>query len=252
MTRLEARHRAIVAAFTRHEVRFVLVGGVACQAHGWTGATRDVDVTVAVDDANTARVEAALVELGARNPAVGALGTSFQTRLGRVELLRDTDGVGDYAAWHRRAQVIDLGDGLRAPVGHPDDLLRSKEAAGREKDRAQLPAIRRDLIVAGALASEQARGPIRQPDAHQPRHLVQLLGERPAQRTMGMVWDRAAAAVDDYRGRHAITDERDALGPSPPPGSPQAADRRELERMLERAQRIIEPGTELEPPGHRA
>lgn len=33
----------------------------------------------------------------------------------------------------------------------PDDILRSKEAAGREKDRAALPQMRQDFRDAGVL-----------------------------------------------------------------------------------------------------
>ena len=36
-------------------------------------------------------------------------------------------------------------------VAAPDDILRSKEAAGREKDRAVLPQMRQDFLDAGAL-----------------------------------------------------------------------------------------------------
>jgi len=47
----------MIAALARHRVEFVLVGGTACQVYGWTGTTKDVDVTVAIDDANVARVD---------------------------------------------------------------------------------------------------------------------------------------------------------------------------------------------------
>lgn len=36
----------------------------------------------------------------------------------------------------------DLGDGLIAPVAALEDVIRSKEAANREKDRAALPTLR--------------------------------------------------------------------------------------------------------------
>ena len=49
---IEPRHRALLDVLVRHEVRFVLVGGVALQLRGFTGGTRDVDVTIATDDVN--------------------------------------------------------------------------------------------------------------------------------------------------------------------------------------------------------
>ena len=48
-------------------------------------------------------------------------------------------------------ESIRLGEGLTVVVAAPGDILRSKEAAGREKDRAALPQMRRDFIDAGAL-----------------------------------------------------------------------------------------------------
>jgi hypothetical protein len=35
-------------------------------------------------------------------------------------------------------------------VAAPDDILRSKEAAGREKDRAALTQVRQDFLDSGA------------------------------------------------------------------------------------------------------
>jgi hypothetical protein len=35
---IDAGHRVLLATLTRHDVAFVLVGGVALQAHGFTAA----------------------------------------------------------------------------------------------------------------------------------------------------------------------------------------------------------------------
>jgi hypothetical protein len=37
---IDAGHRVLLATLARHDVAFVLVGGVALQAHGFTAATR--------------------------------------------------------------------------------------------------------------------------------------------------------------------------------------------------------------------
>lgn len=246
---VDARHHAILAAFARHDVAFVLIGGVGCQAYGWTRATIDVDVTIAIDDANVARANAARGELGARHPAVGPHGTSFATALGRLELMRETDAVGGFSQWRARAQLIDLGDSVKVLVGHPDDLLASKEHANRDKDREQLPGIRRDFITAGVLDASLARGSVEM--APQPRHLVTLLGARPPSGVAGRVWDSTADAVRDYRARYAIDDAEHALGSTPPAGSSQAAQRDELQRAITRARTIIRrhaPGSDAAHP----
>lgn len=48
----DAQHRELLRVLTSHKVDFVLVGGVALQVHGISGATRDVDVTISVDEPN--------------------------------------------------------------------------------------------------------------------------------------------------------------------------------------------------------
>lgn len=86
--KIEADHRTLLEVFARHDVRFVLVGGVALQLHGYSGTTLDVDVTIAVDAANGERVEAALAALKAQPYLPGARGSSYRTRFGRIESTR--------------------------------------------------------------------------------------------------------------------------------------------------------------------
>ncbi len=52
--------KAILAAFEREEVRYVLVGSMAMAAQGLVRATRDIDFFIAPDEANIARVKRAL------------------------------------------------------------------------------------------------------------------------------------------------------------------------------------------------
>jgi hypothetical protein len=81
----------------------------------------------------------------------GPFGTVFATKYGRLEIVRRAHAIGHYADWLRGARKHRLGEGLTVVVAAPDDILRSKEAAGREKDRAALPQMRQDFIDAGAL-----------------------------------------------------------------------------------------------------
>jgi hypothetical protein len=54
-----------------------------------------------------------------------------------LDLVFAPDGIETFdAAWQRRIEV----EGF--PVCHPDDIIRSKEAANRAKDRESLPRLR--------------------------------------------------------------------------------------------------------------
>src|ERR671930_189845 len=57
---------AITATLAAHEVDYVLIGGVAVQAHGYIRATNDLDIVAAPELANLSRLGEALVELHAR------------------------------------------------------------------------------------------------------------------------------------------------------------------------------------------
>jgi hypothetical protein len=145
---LAAQQIELLRALARHGVEFVVVGGVAAQVHGWRGATVDLDIAVSTDDSNVHRLNRALASVGAGQGRVGAFGTAFQTMHGRLEIVRRAHAIGHYEDWLRGAREHELADGLAVVVAAPADILRSKEAAGREKDRAALPQMRLDFLDA--------------------------------------------------------------------------------------------------------
>lgn len=248
MTTPDARHRALLSVLAAHDVRFVLVGGVALQLHGYTAATRDVDITIATDAANTRRLDAALAALNARPYLAGTRGTAYHTDHGQLEVMRLTDGVGDYTAWAQHATTTQLTDGLRVQIGSASDLLLAKENAGRSKDLDVLPRARAELLASGALDPTDIRGPVATlptpivPDAR----YEASLGPRPDTRRGRGLWDHATQLLTDYRTRWQISDGSPLLGDPPPGGSDQAADRAAVERQLDRLQRMLT--SEREPP----
>jgi hypothetical protein len=74
----------------------------------------------------------------------GGLGTSFETQYGRLEIVRRADGIGRYDDWMRKASELEF-EHLTIVVASAEDIVKSKEASGREKDRAALPGMRRDF-----------------------------------------------------------------------------------------------------------
>lgn len=134
----------LLHALLRNGVDFVVVGGVAAQLRGWAGATADLDIAVSSEETNATRINRALAEVGLMKTDVGGLGTSFETKFGRLEIVRRADGVGVYGDWMRNATEMEV-DHLVIVVAAPEDIVRSKEASNREKDRAVLPGMRRDF-----------------------------------------------------------------------------------------------------------
>lgn len=134
----------LLHALLRNRVDFVIVGGVAAQLRGWAGATIDLDIAVASNESNAERINRALAEVGLMKADVGGLGTSFETEYGRLEIVRRADGIGMYDDWMRNATEMEF-DHLTIVVAATDDIVKSKEASNREKDRAVLPGMRRDF-----------------------------------------------------------------------------------------------------------
>jgi hypothetical protein len=104
---------------------------------------------ILVRDENVQRINRALAEMGAGEPQIGQFGTAFDTRYGRLELVRKADGIGEYEDWLRNAGEKELEQGLAITVAAPEDILTSKRAAGRAKDLATLDQMRADFGVAG-------------------------------------------------------------------------------------------------------
>ena len=143
-------------------VRFVLIGGMAAILHGDVGVTLDLDVVPEREADNLERLAAALRALGARIRAADApAGLAFDCtgaffrRLPEDSILNLTTAAGDldlafcpsgtqgYADLERDAAQIEAAEGARILVASLADVVRSKEAANREKDRIALPRLRR-------------------------------------------------------------------------------------------------------------
>jgi hypothetical protein len=65
---------------------------------------------------------------------------SFASPLGYVDVFRETQAVGGFDQLNDRAEEVEVA-GLRIRIADLDDIIASKEAADRPKDRAQLPLL---------------------------------------------------------------------------------------------------------------
>lgn len=148
--------RRIFEALADRGVEYVLIGGLAVQAHGHTRTTQDVDLVPADDPANLARLSAALEAVGAR-PAGQAKRTpqkplvlpstgiaSLDTDAGGVDVHFSPPGAQAFGDLRRRALIVEL-DAITVPVASRDDLIAMKRAAGRPIDRGDVIALTEPL-----------------------------------------------------------------------------------------------------------
>ncbi len=154
MTELqEFQPERILEILIRREVRFVLVGGLAAQAHGSPSLTGDLDICYARDRDNLDRLAAALADLAAvrrglpvdgprmppldaRTLRAGGLFT-LTTRYGDFDILATPDPGFDYQRLVQHA-VTAVVQGASVHIASLHDLIEMKRAAGRPKDRIEL------------------------------------------------------------------------------------------------------------------
>jgi hypothetical protein len=152
--------RQILAALAGHEVDFVLIGGLAATLHGSPHLTQDVDITPKRDHENLARLSAALTEMGARIRIAGVDGGlafphnadsladvgvwNLTTRYGDLDISFVPTGTTGFTDLTRDAVAVTV-EGVDVRVASLADIVRSKEAANRDKDHLTLPTLREIL-----------------------------------------------------------------------------------------------------------
>ena len=132
------RLQDVFRSFQRHEVRYVVIGGIASILHGVPRATFDLDILIESTPENAQRLLDALLEAGLGTAALtsvqGLLAneiTIFKDRV-RVDVQTATPGLVFTDAWLRRKTVTY--NGQEFFILSKEDLVRSKRAAGRPVD----------------------------------------------------------------------------------------------------------------------
>lgn len=146
-----------------HDVRYVVVGGLAATVHGAGRVTFDIDI---VPDWSTSNLNRLAAALGAANALLRAPGaeepapypldaaslrsfevSTWRTRFGDLDVIIGTPigrrGVlARYQELRRRAHAHDV-FGVTIWVADLDDVIASKQALAREPDLAALPELHR-------------------------------------------------------------------------------------------------------------
>jgi hypothetical protein len=130
--------------FARHAIRYLFIGKSGAILLGFPDTTQDADLFVEKSPANATALVSALRELGFALTAPQAeeiqRGKDFiQLKNGPfdLDLVFAPDGLERFEdAWNRRVEV----EGF--PVCHIDDIIASKAATNRVKDRESLPRLR--------------------------------------------------------------------------------------------------------------
>lgn len=151
----------ILRVLARHGVDYIIVGGIGGVLHGSPLSTNDVDIVPALKKTNVEALATALKELNARMMAEGVPGgvkvqwtgkglqkwivdfqfLNLETDLGRLDLIHRPGGTRGYRDLATKAEPVFLDD-IEVRVAALEDIIRSKQAVGRERDLEHLPTLR--------------------------------------------------------------------------------------------------------------
>mgnify|MGYP005843565809 CR=1 FL=1 len=152
----------IFTALANHEVRYLLIGGLAMNLHGVPRMTMDVDLVIALDTANLQRMLNAAASLDLQ-PVLPLSLEDILDPEKRNHWIRDRNMVAfalrsprlegptvdilidpplDVARALSRAELQDLG-GTKASLASIEDMIALKEKSGRKQDLADIEHLRR-------------------------------------------------------------------------------------------------------------
>jgi hypothetical protein len=143
MIHLPPDFKEFLRLLNAHKVEYLLIGGYAVNYYGYPRATADMDIWVAVHQANAERIVAALREFGFNLPDLSA-GLFLQQwqiiRLGtppvRIEIATTISGVVFTECYAKRVQ--DAIDGVPVNLIDLYHLKLNKKASARHQDLADL------------------------------------------------------------------------------------------------------------------
>ncbi|MBX3276394.1 MAG: hypothetical protein KF868_00170 [Acidobacteria bacterium] len=128
----------VFASFQKHEVKYVVIGGIAAVLHGVPRATFDLDILIEASKDNANHLLDALLEANLGSAALitadeilGNEITIFKDRV-RIDVQTSTPGLEFKDAWRNRVTMNYQGQDFY--VASKSDLISSKQAAGRKVD----------------------------------------------------------------------------------------------------------------------
>lgn len=134
----------LTEVFEKHKIRYLFIGKGAAILYGYPGTTQDIDIFPEKTQANCKNLLDALKELGfeidKRLEEAIASGKDFiQIRGGPIpiDLVFAPDGIESFDRAEMRKALIDG----KFPCASIDDIIESKRAAKRQRDREELPRL---------------------------------------------------------------------------------------------------------------
>jgi len=128
----------VFKSFQKHELRYVVIGGIATILHGVPRATFDLDILIEKSPENVKKLLDALLDAGLGTAALTSIQdvmeneiTIFKDRV-RIDVQTFTPGLDFEDAWTHKNELNYREQTFY--IVSKDDLIKSKKAAGRPID----------------------------------------------------------------------------------------------------------------------
>lgn len=132
------RLKDVFESFQKHEVRYIVIGGIASVLYGVPRATFDLDILIEATPENIQHLLDALLDAGMGTASLTNVDeilsneiTIFKDRV-RIDVQTSTPGLSFQDAWSHRKTLEYQGQSFY--VASREDLISSKKATGRDVD----------------------------------------------------------------------------------------------------------------------
>ena len=132
------RLQGVFKSFQQHDVKYLVIGGIAAILHGIPRATFDLDILIEATPDNAQRLLDALLDAGFGTASLTTADdvlaheiTVFKDKV-RIDVQTSTPGITFQDAWGRKDTMKYHNQAFF--VVSRDDLLSSKRASGRDID----------------------------------------------------------------------------------------------------------------------
>ncbi len=132
------RLKDVFKSFQKHEVKYLVIGGIAATLYGVPRATFDMDILIEASQKNVKLLLSALLDAGFGTAGIVSVDsileneiTIFDDRI-RIDVQTRTPGLDFAKAWERRETMTYRGQEFQ--IVSKEDLIASKKAAGRDID----------------------------------------------------------------------------------------------------------------------
>ncbi len=154
---------AVATALAAADIRYIVVGGIAVNAHGYERFTNDLDLVIGLEPQNIQRALHALIDISYR-PAIPITPEDFANEDNRLSWQEDK-GMLFLKLWseeHRRTPInvfirepfdfslewgkvmwSSVSENISIPILDYETLIQMKNEAGREKDLLDVSALRK-------------------------------------------------------------------------------------------------------------